>query len=172
MNYRQRFVVCPTMLSNPPHPHNRDRKFDNTVLLAAGYNANWLTTLTIMASRFGQTLAFVPLTKELPADDRFSEHSPFSDNRGECILSDILETVTPKLLIIPAGDRCIEQLFVDPRVHQFIMQTAAAHGKIALAAGAQLACAHLLPKFRLAPTQLFLQQNLRPIEFAKQLFDC
>lgn len=143
-------------------------KLNNVVLLASGYNHEWLQAICDTANLFGQELDFVGLSKDAfsPKNKVYS----FTLNSPRFLLSEVIETVIPKLLIIPDGKSCFMQLFVDPRVHHLISRTISMSGKIGMATGAQLVLPRLPSQFRIAPTHLHVQKNLGPAEFARHMF--
>lgn len=139
--------------------------FKNTVLVAAGYDQEWLNAVDQAADQNGEDLDFVALSKDV-----FSEPSGGLSVNPSCMLGEIVDTATPSLLIIPDGEQCYMQLLVDPRVHDLISRTVLSDGVIAVAAGAHLVLSRLAPRFRVPPSQLFFQKNLQPSEFANQIF--
>ena len=143
-------------------------KLNNIVLLASGYNHEWLKAICDTANSFGEELDFVGLSKDV-----FSTNNrgyAFSFNPPRFLLSEVLETVIPKLLIIPDGRSCFMQLFVDPRVHHLISKTVSMRGKIGMSAGAQLILPRLPSQFQISPSHLHVQKNLAPTEFARHMF--
>jgi len=142
--------------------------FKNIVLLASGYNQEWIRAIYEVADSFGVELDFVGISRGVLSNH--SKGNSFAIQSQNYLLSDVLETVIPKLLIIPDGQPCFMQLFVDPRVHRLISKTALRRGKIAMAAGAQLALPRLPSQFRVSPSHFYFQQNLGTSEFARQLF--
>lgn len=154
------------MLSH--HKTIQNLNLKNIVLVASGYNHEWLKVIYDTAASFGEELEFVGLSRDVFSAKNRSYS--FANNSPRFLLSEVLETVIPKLLIIPDGESCFMQLFVDPRVHFLISRTASTRGKIAMAAGAQLVFPRLPTQFRVSPSHLHFQKNLGPAEFAKQMF--
>ncbi|MFK7800821.1 MAG: hypothetical protein AB8G95_04245 [Anaerolineae bacterium] len=155
------------MISNLQTNSNSKVAFKNIVLLASGYNQEWVRAIYEVADSFGEELAFVGISRTAFLNQNGNS---ITGSIPSYLLSEILETFIPKLLIIPDGKPCFMQLFVDPRVHCLISKTASSRGKIALAADAQLALPCLPPQFRVPHSHFYFQKNLGPSEFARQMF--
>ncbi|MFT5193885.1 MAG: hypothetical protein ACI9EW_000528 [Cellvibrionaceae bacterium] len=140
-------------------------EFKNTVLVATGFDHVWLNTIYEAADVFEENLNLVALSKDVFLNWRNGSYQSPS-----FLLSEIIETITPNLLIIPEGRGCFMQLLVDPRVHCLIARTASQKGRIAMTADATLALSRLPSRFHISSSQLLFQRSLVPLEVAKQLF--
>lgn len=129
------------------------------VLLSEGCSLDWLNEFDSASGKMGGTLRFISLFRQ--ERNRDVPHQLFGD---------LSESLTPQWLIVPGGDGGLKQLFVDPRVHRLIGRTISGHGKIALASGAELILSQVPFDLRIQPSNLFLQRNLTPTEFANQIF--
>lgn len=133
-----------------------------TILLADGFDENWLNRFLVQSDLNGWDYHFVGLT-DAPVQ---GDHGNF---RSIHFTLSRLEGIVPQLLLVPEGETCLKHLFVDPHVHVLIQNTLSGTGRVALSRVAELYMRRAHVHISMHHDKLVFQRNASISTFAQQI---